>query len=112
MTSLRRLSFDVFMKSLDDWTYITVVLDNITSSAITHIRFFLNIYKSAIPKQDLWTGIPPIIAKPDFRRLQKLEFHLGGGSTEIDEVEMWISRQFQSLEPLGILRVGQILEYI
>jgi hypothetical protein len=95
MNSLRYFRFQIFMESLDDWSYITVVLDNITSTAISHVEFSLHIYASAIPKEsDLWTRIPSIIAKPDFKRLQKLEFDLVGGNcsiSDVDEVDMWIS---------------------
>jgi hypothetical protein len=108
MTGLRVLHLTTYIYYLDDWMCIPTILNNITSHAISHVRFTFKSYAGGPPMEAIWTGIPSIIARPNFRHLGRLEFLFKTSfcsDVVVDEMKGWVSRQLQSLKNRDILHV-------
>jgi hypothetical protein len=69
MTGLRFLYLQILS---NNWIYIPDILNDITLCVIDQVDAEISypFYRS----NDIWRGMPPIVARPNFRRLRKLEF--------------------------------------
>jgi hypothetical protein len=105
MTSLSTVMLCVHIGHYNNWECIPGILDNITSHTIHCITIIIYLRRSTIPTEDAWARIPPILARPHFKHLHKLELILEGTFEQMCQSRLWISQQLQSFEPLGIFHV-------
>jgi hypothetical protein len=101
MTSLRFL----YLQIPRGWEHIPDILNDITSCMIDQVTFSLAFSSFIYSDQDLWVGIPSIIARPNFRRLRKLEFCVTPRE-KVADVERWVQYQLRGLESQDVLHIS------
>jgi hypothetical protein len=78
---------------------IPTVLDHITSPMINRIEICFRAEPEDIqPEEGSWKRIPAILARPNFRQLRKLEFHVDRPIHCAEKIEVWIQETLAELE--------------
>jgi hypothetical protein len=103
MTSLRVLHLTIPTDNLDAWKHIPTVLDTITSCVIEHVKFTIYLFDFPPVEEDLWVKIPSVIAKPNLKHLNDLEFYIRGERSQANESNLRIL--LRSLGSIKALRV-------